>query len=288
MRKIIFSILLATSAATPALAAPHHNDDRDSAREERQSSRAEARHERRSERRQVREERTARPERGNGVAVSPQAREFNGARPVAIQRQQVEVQRRENVNERGRPTLGRIERMENSREQLARQRRQSAESVAELRAQQREELAQRRVEQRSDRGSWDRRRQVPPVGARPDRPAPLPQTAMHRDRRDGRHEWRTNWRNDRRYDWRDHRRNHRSLFHVGVYFDPFGWGYQRYNVGWRLWPSYYSSNYWLNDPYMYRLPYAPWPYKWVRYYDDALLVDTMSGQVVDAIYGFFW
>jgi hypothetical protein len=99
--------------------------------------------------------------------------------------------------------------------------------------------------------------------------------------------WNGNWRNDHRYNWQDRRRHHRSLFRLGVYFDPFGWGYQRYSIGWRLWPNYYSSNYWFN-PTQYGLPYAPPGYQWVRYYDDALLVDTWSGQVVDVIYSFFW
>ena len=30
------------------------------------------------------------------------------------------------------------------------------------------------------------------------------------------------------------------------------------------------------------------PYRWVRYYDDVLLVDVYSGEVVDVIYDFFW
>ena len=101
------------------------------------------------------------------------------------------------------------------------------------------------------------------------------------------HRWNGNWRNDHRYNWQDRRRHHRSLFRLGAYFDPFGWGYQRFSIGWRLWPSYYSSNYWFN-PTQYGLPYAPPGYQWVRYYDDALLVDTWSGQVVDVINNFFW
>ena len=100
--------------------------------------------------------------------------------------------------------------------------------------------------------------------------------------------WNTRWRNDHRYDWRSHRRHHRSLFHLGIYYDPFGWNYRPYQIGWRLWPSYYSSRYWINDPWEYRLPYAPPGYRWVRYWDDALLVDTWTGQVVDVLYNFFW
>ena len=100
--------------------------------------------------------------------------------------------------------------------------------------------------------------------------------------------WSTHWRNDHRYDWQNWRRHHRSHFHLGIYYDPFGWNYRPYQIGWRLWPSYYSSRYWIYDPWQYRLPYAPPGYRWVRYWDDAVLVDTWTGQVVDVIYNFFW
>ena len=101
-------------------------------------------------------------------------------------------------------------------------------------------------------------------------------------------QWATHWRNDRRYDWRGHRNRHRRSFNVGIYFDPFGFGYQRMGYGWRLFPTYYRSSYWLNDPWQYRLPPAYGPYRWIRYWDDALLVDTYSGEVVDVIHDFFW
>jgi len=100
--------------------------------------------------------------------------------------------------------------------------------------------------------------------------------------------WSTNWRYNDRYDWRRWRDRHRSSFHIGVYYDPFGWNYRPYQIGWRLWPSYYSSRYWINDPWQYRLPYAPPGYVWVRYWDDAILVDRWSGEVVDVIHNFFW
>ena len=106
--------------------------------------------------------------------------------------------------------------------------------------------------------------------------------------RNSNHHWRGDWRSDRRYDWRSHRRRYSSLFNFGYYRDPFGWGYQPFSIGWRMWPSYYSANYWLNDPWQYRLPYAPPGYRWIRYYDDAILVDTWDGQVVDVIRNFFW
>ena len=116
-----------------------------------------------------------------------------------------------------------------------------------------------------------------------------PRIRVDNRRRDTVVNWSTrHWRNDNRYDWQNHRRHHRSLFHLGIYFDPFGWNYRPYQVGWRLWPSYYQQNYWLNDPWQYRLPYAPPGTRWIRYYDDALLVDTWNGEVVDVIYNFFW
>ena len=106
--------------------------------------------------------------------------------------------------------------------------------------------------------------------------------------RGGNSRWSNNWRNDRRYDWRDYRNQNRQVFRLGRYYDPFGYGYQRLNIGFTLFSGYYQSNYWLNDPYQYRLPPAYGPYRWVRYYDDAVLVDIDTGEVVDVIQGFFW
>ena len=105
--------------------------------------------------------------------------------------------------------------------------------------------------------------------------------------RDGRR-WSSDWRKDNRYNWRNHRSRYSSLYRLGRYHDPFGYGYRRFSIGLILWPSYYGNNYWLNDPWQYRLPPAYGPYRWVRYYNDALLVNIYSGQVVDVIHGFFW
>lgn len=110
-----------------------------------------------------------------------------------------------------------------------------------------------------------------------------------RDYRDGNYNrWSHNWRHDRRYDWRSHRNRHRSAFRIGFYYDPFGWNYRRWSIGSYMYPSYYRSSFWLNDPWQYRLPPAYGPYRWVRYWNDALLVNTYTGEVVDVIHGFFW
>jgi Ni/Co efflux regulator RcnB len=106
----------------------------------------------------------------------------------------------------------------------------------------------------------------------------------------GRHHdvrWSTNWRNDRRYDWRDRRRHHRSLFHLGIFIDPFGWDYQPFSIGYRMWPAYYGNQYWI-DPSLYGLPYPPPGCVWIRYWNDAILVDMYSGTTLDVIPNFFW
>ena len=112
-------------------------------------------------------------------------------------------------------------------------------------------------------------------------------TTAHRDR-DRDRQWSSHWRNDRRYDWSRWRDRNRSLFRLGIYYDPYGYRYRRFSIGWNMWPSYYQSNYWLDDPWMYRLPPTYGPYRWVRYWDDALLVNIYTGEVVDVIYSFFW
>jgi Ni/Co efflux regulator RcnB len=128
-----------------------------------------------------------------------------------------------------------------------------------------------------------------PVVSRTPREGTQPPLRTENRRRTGNWtSWNHNWRNDHRYDWRRWRDRHRSHFHLGFYYDPFGWGYRPYSIGWRLWPSYYGSRYWISDPWEYRLPYAPPGYRWIRYWDDALLVDTFTGEVVDVIHNFFW
>jgi len=97
------------------------------------------------------------------------------------------------------------------------------------------------------------------------------------------------WRRDSRYNWRDWRTHNRSLFSIGRYYSPYrNYSYRRLSIGIFLDNGFYGNRYWINDPWQYRLPEAYGPYRWVRYYDDALLVDIYSGEVVDVIYDFFW
>lgn len=118
-------------------------------------------------------------------------------------------------------------------------------------------------------------------------------TAQHRDgrnwNRDGNRDWNRDWRRDGRYDWQRYRYSNRNLFRPGRYYSPYrNYGYNRFTIGLTLGSGYYSNRYWINDPYQYRLPPAYPGTRWVRYYDDVLLVDLYTGQVIDVIHSFFW
>ncbi len=130
-----------------------------------------------------------------------------------------------------------------------------------------------RSDRRDDRRDWRSDR-------RDDRPG-----ANAPDRRD----WNRGWRNDNRYDWQRYRDNNRRIYRPGIYNAPIrGYRYNRFNIGLTIGSPFYSQRYWINDPWQYRLPPAYGSYRWVRYYDDVLLVDTYAGRVVDVIYDFFW
>jgi hypothetical protein len=107
------------------------------------------------------------------------------------------------------------------------------------------------------------------------------------DRRRG--DWNRGWRSDRRYDWNGWRRGNRHRFHLSPYYSPYrNWNYSRFSIGFFLEPLFYNQRYWIGDPWQYRLPPAPYGTQWVRYYNDVLLVDIYTGEVIDTIYDFFW
>lgn len=109
------------------------------------------------------------------------------------------------------------------------------------------------------------------------------------DDRHRRGDWNRGWRNDNRYNWSSWRNQNRGRYHLSPYYSPYrNWRYQRFSVGLFLDSLFYDQRYWIGDPYEYRLPPAPYGTQWVRYYDDVLLVDIYTGEVVDVIYDFFW
>ncbi len=111
-----------------------------------------------------------------------------------------------------------------------------------------------------------------------------------RDLREARREYREDlrdrnrrWGND---DWRGWRDRNRGIYARGNWRAPFR--YYGFRPGVRIAPHYYGSRYYINDPWRYRLPPAGRWQRWVRHYDDMLLVDTRRGYVVRVIRNFFW
>ena len=89
-----------------------------------------------------------------------------------------------------------------------------------------------------------------------------------------------------RNDWRDYRSTNRNVYARGNWRAPFR--YNAFRAGGRIAPSYYGSQYFINDPWRYRLPPAGFNQRWVRHYNDVLLVDTRRGFVIDVIRNFYW
>lgn len=101
--------------------------------------------------------------------------------------------------------------------------------------------------------------------------------------------WDNRWRSNKRYDWYSYRRTNPHFYRLPAYYAPYrNYSYRRLSIGFFLDSLFFTSNYWINDPWHYRLPDVYGPYRWVRYYDDALLVNIHTGEVVDVIYSFFW
>lgn len=101
--------------------------------------------------------------------------------------------------------------------------------------------------------------------------------------------WDRGWRNNNRFNWIDYRRSNRFLFRPGPFVAPFsGHFYRPVGVGFVLDPLFFQPRFFLNDPWAFRLPPAGDRFRWVRYYDDVLLVDIFTGEVVDSLQNFFW
>lgn len=303
MRKFIIPLLLASVAASPVMAqdqsdrdkrraqASEERKERKQAREERQSQAQEVQpqvREPRQERPQIHVDQ-ARPDRGGREERVGQRN--HDAPPAAQQIDRQRFERRQDDRQQHR-----AERQED-RQQIDRQRfdRRADQAAGQVGRDARQRIDARRQQwdqQRAERLARQeeiRNRRPPVISPTPQPGTQPPPPPVARPATNPPVQWSSNhWRNDRRYDWYKHRNKYWWLFQLGWYNDPFGWGYYPYGIGWRMWPSYYSRDYWLDDPWQYRLPYAPPGTRWIRYWDDAILVDLWSGQVIDVVYNFFW
>lgn len=263
MRKIIFSLLLASVAVSPAMARPQRGDDgqrEQQARPERQQAREQS-HQQRSD------NRAERPQFDGNRGQRPSFNAQAGA-VARANRADIEQIRAAREAQRGDGTA-----------RWTRNNVQQSGEVSHWTRQPDQRAGETSRWTRDRSGGWTQ------PGGTVNQAWQQRQSVAQTQRWSG--SWNRDWRNDRRYDWRRYRDQHRSTFRLGVYFDPFGYNYQRFDIGYRLSPAYYGQNYWF-DPGMYGLPYPPPGTQWIRYWNDALLVDIYSGQVIDAIPNFFW
>ena len=290
MRKILISLLLAGAAASPALAGSFNgfdpqNDNHQQARADREAARAD-RQAARDERQSARDERVQAREQVRGDrGGNPNGGQVEGyARPERVNVPQQSYAGGGGDRYYGRPERGNFTGRYQGNQGYQGYQGNRGDYVAPG---PRVVTPGSRFGGRNDQVNGrdfrrgDNRAPVVSNVPRPNTQPPLRAEGV-RD-----FNWDRSWRNDNRYDWRRYRDHHRSRFHLGFYIDPFGWGYEPFSIGWRLWPSYYGNQYWI-DPGMYELPYPPPGAVWVRYWNDALLVDTYTGTVIDVIPGFFW
>lgn len=69
---------------------------------------------------------------------------------------------------------------------------------------------------------------------------------------------------------------------------PSGYRYQRWAFGMTLPSLFWGSNYWISDYSNYGLAYPPPGTVWVRYGNDAILIDRYSGEILEVVYGQFY
>jgi hypothetical protein len=311
MRKALIGILMAATAATPLAAQDngwrgHGRNGEDRAerveqRNEARQQRSEAQQAQRVERQQVQQvqqvERTQRVERVQ--TEQPQRFEgrgnWGGRRQVQEQPAQVQVQQQAQVrSERWQGRSGGNWGANNRRED-SNASRFAAEREASRRGLEQtvggslltrqaagnerryEQQTLRRAQQQQQR-RWDGNRD----GNRRDG------NRNWSGQRFDRNSWSRNWRNNNRYDWQRYRYQNRSIFNLGRYYAPYGgYGYNRLSIGIILGEAFFGRDYWIDSDY-YHLPPAPPGTEWVRYYNDVVLVDMYSGEVIDVIYDFFW
>jgi len=73
-----------------------------------------------------------------------------------------------------------------------------------------------------------------------------------------------------------------------AYIRPIGWYPHRWVYGERLPHAFFAPNYFIVDFATFGL-FAPWDgYEWVRYGNDALLIDVETGEVIRVEYDIFY
>jgi Ni/Co efflux regulator RcnB len=81
--------------------------------------------------------------------------------------------------------------------------------------------------------------------------------------------------------------SHHYHYRGGAYRGPSGYSYHRYSYGNMLPSIYFAQNYWIDDYSDYGLSSPPPGCVWVRYGDDAILIEQDNGQILEVVYSQF-
>jgi Ni/Co efflux regulator RcnB len=76
-------------------------------------------------------------------------------------------------------------------------------------------------------------------------------------------------------------------YRIGPYNRPAGWVARRWSYGQILPRAFWASQYIIADYWLFALEVPPAGYEWVRYGPDAILVNVVTGQILQVEYGVF-
>jgi Ni/Co efflux regulator RcnB len=77
------------------------------------------------------------------------------------------------------------------------------------------------------------------------------------------------------------------VYHIGPYRRPPGWAPHHWVYGQILPRVYWAPQYLIADYWLFSLEVPPVGYEWVRDGNDALLISTTSGEILQVEYGVF-
>lgn len=77
-------------------------------------------------------------------------------------------------------------------------------------------------------------------------------------------------------------------FRVGIYRAPPGWMYRRWVYGEYLPAPFWARTFWIANFWLYGLDRPPQGCEWVRYGRDALLVDVVTGEILQVVYNLYY
>jgi Ni/Co efflux regulator RcnB len=91
-------------------------------------------------------------------------------------------------------------------------------------------------------------------------------------------------------DRRAFQRNYGSpwQYRANIYRRPPGWVYRHWVYGEFLPSLFFAQTYWITNWWVYGLDRPPQGCEWIRYGNDALLVDVLTGEILQVVYDLYY